>query len=408
MLTFAVQDWLEEQGLTVEEAARRMDVNVYDLESVLRSSHKVRAGLLRLGCPGELVYPEPLFAGEPAVQAGGAGIVGVVLLESRIRGGQWAYVDEEGNTIPAPGKDFFDTHPVFGGIRDEVIHGQHMVRIPKFYIKRETISSGANAGKCAWWLSSVAAPGFMVHPAFMRNGFELDHIHVGKYQASSSGGRLQSVPGVLPATRRSLADFQAEADARNAGGVTGFMLWSVYHWSAIQWLYLVEKATMDSQATTGPGRVDADGPGRVDAPDVAQAGYRGILGLWGNVWQWIDGLKTGGGSIHVWDTDGCQTWVDTGQRREVDDGDIIYPQEFMWGCGSGYDLSTLFIGDNGEEDQDEAVAPDLQWFGEKGRGDFPGVGGYWSFGSLAGLWSVFCLYSASGADASIGARLAKA
>ncbi|MFN3495983.1 MAG: hypothetical protein ACK40L_15895, partial [Hydrogenophaga sp.] len=76
-----------------------------------------------------------------------------------------------------------------------------------------------------------------VHPAFIgAGGVELDQIWVGKYQASSSGGKLQSVPGVAPRVSMDFPTARAEAYARNTGGVSGFRLLSHYDLDAARML----------------------------------------------------------------------------------------------------------------------------------------------------------------------------
>ena len=43
----------------------------------------------------------------------------------------WQRIDEAGNSIDvAP--SYFDEHPAYAGIQDEIIDGQHMVRVPTF------------------------------------------------------------------------------------------------------------------------------------------------------------------------------------------------------------------------------------------------------------------------------------
>ena len=335
-----------------------------------------------------------------------ANIIGVCCTATGGDGGAWVYVDEAGATIAAPGSTYFNAHPVFGGIQDVTLDSQVMVKVPKFYFKRAVISTGANSGKEAWWISDQPVSGYEIHPAFRNVGADIDQIYVGKYQASSDGIKMKSVAGVLPAVSKSLTTFQAEAAARNTGGVTGFMLWSVFQWSAIQWLYLVENATMDSQEKTGMGRVSTASAANVDAADVAQATYRGIVGLWGNVWQWMDGLKTVAttGYVNLWDRNGNKTWVDTGRKRSAADG-TIYPTTFMDGAGTGFNYDDVFIGNTGPTSNADATAPDYQYFalGEY----FPFVGGNWGDDLNAGLWSVNCSYAASITGADIGARLAK-
>jgi hypothetical protein len=332
-------------------------------------------------------------------------VSGVALITPGGDGGTWAYVDEDGNTVPDPGAAYFSTHPVWGGMQDVVVDGQYMVKIPKFYIRRATIGSGANTGKEAWWISDQPVDGYVVHPAFKVGGSEVDQIYVGKYQASMDGSKLGSKPGVLPAVSNTLTEFQAAAAARNVSGVSGFGLWSVYHWSAIQWLYLVENATMDSQSETGQGRVSASSAANVDALDVAQATYRGIVGLWGNVWQWMDGLKTIGGVINLWDREGNQTWVNTGQTPP-NMNNSTYPVTFMDANGSGYDMDDVFIGKTGPTSNSGATVPDYQYWNNSAE-YFPFVGGNWSRGAGAGLWDVDCSYAASASYTGVGARLAK-
>lgn len=334
-----------------------------------------------------------------------ANVIGVCCTATGGDGGTWVHVDQSGNTIANPGTTYFNTHPVFGGIQDVTIDSQIMSKVPKFYFKRALISGGTNDGKEAWWISDQPVSGFEIHPAFKNAGSDIDQFYVGKYQASSDGSKLKSVGGVLPVVSISLTTSQAQAAARNTGGVTGFMLWSMFQWSAIQWLYLVENATMDSQEKTGMGRVSASSAANVDAADVAQATYRGIVGLWGNVWQWMDGLKTDAdGSINLWDRNGNKTWVDTGRKRAAADG-TIYPTTFMDGSGTGFNYDDVFIGDTGPTSNTNATAPDYQYFttGEC----FPFVGGLWGSALSAGLWSVNCNYVASHSDTYVGARLAK-
>lgn len=334
----------------------------------------------------------------------GSNIIGVCCTATGGDGGTWVYVDQSGNTI-TPGASYFNDHPVWGNIEDVTIDSQAMVKIPKFYYKRGVISGGANDGKEAWWISDVLMSGFAIHPAFRSAGSDVNQVYVGKYQASSDGTKMKSVSGVLPAVSKSLTTFQGEASARNTGGVTGFMLWSMFQWSAIQWLYLVENATMDSQEKTGAGRVNELSAANVDASDVARATYRGMVGLWGNVRQWLDGLKTDAdGHINLWDRDGNKGWVDTAHKRTAAAG-TIYPTTFMSINGTGYDFDEVFIGDTGPTSNSNATAPDYQYFTTSEY--FPSVGGSWGTALSAGLWYVICGHAASYMITYLGARLAK-
>ncbi len=180
------------------------------------------------------------------------------------------------------------------------------------------------------------------------------------------------------------------------------MQWSALQLGAIRWLYLVEHCSMDCQSVTGRGRLE-QGIAKVDAQDVAEASYRGIVGLWGNVWQWLGGLKTVSGEIVVQDAGG--RWISTGVKAATNG---IYPASFARGFeGEESDIvSGLFVASESCDEPDGAATPNAQFF----YGDveyFPLVGGGWSNAAIAGLWYVNCAYAASYTYTYIGARLAK-
>jgi hypothetical protein len=333
-----------------------------------------------------------------------AEIIGVVCTDPNVAGGTWVWIDKDGAAI-TPAGGYFDSHPVWGDMATQTIDGQSMVKIPKFYTKTGIVASGTYSGKPARWIADKPADGFALHPSFLDGGVEIDQFWYGAYQSSSDGTKMQSVGGVLPAVDKDLPTFQGEAAARNTGGVEGFMLHSLYQWSAVQWLYLVENKSTDSQTATGEGRVNESAAANVDATDVAQASYRGMVGLWGNVRQWMDGLKTDGTQICVWDRNGNKTWVETGQTRTAATG-TIYPTAFMTASDTGYDFGDFFIGDSGDAAGDAAMVPDAQYFNEASV-YVPCVGGGWSHGADAGLWIVNCAYASSYSHTNLGARLAK-
>lgn len=322
-----------------------------------------------------------------------AQIIGVKLVTTGGNGGTWAHIDDAGAEIAAPSTSWFNAHPVWGGIVDQIIDGQYMVKVPKFYYKR----GAAADGKAAWWISDQPIAGFSVFPAFVLDGAEVDQFWYGKYQASESGGKLQSTPGVLPKVSTSLTDFLTMATARNTGGVTGFRLHHYDMWLAIQWLYLVENATMDSQTRTGQGRVTASSAANVDASDVAQAAYRGMVGLWGNVYQWMDGVRTLNDVIERRAYNG--SWISTGEPVP-NSGNATYPLTFRPSAPQ------QFISDTFETGNTNATLPDYtRW--RSGGEYYPCVGGVWSYAANAGLWCVDCGYSASSALSGVGARLAR-
>ncbi|MFW6344713.1 MAG: hypothetical protein ACOC0M_00055 [Halomonas sp.] len=320
-------------------------------------------------------------------------VVGVALRATGGPGGTFDHIDADGNTITSPDAAWFDAHPIWGAIQDVVVDGQDMVDIPKFYYKR-----GTAGGDAAWWISPDPIDGFEVFPAFLLDGVEVDSFQVGKYQGSESDGKMQSIPGVLPVADITIGTAISQAEARNAGTVEGFRLLHYDMWLAIQWLYLIEHATMDSQTETGEGRVNESTAADVDAADVAEATYRGMVGLWGNVRPWIDGVRTNSSVIERRTYAG--DWASTGETVP-NGGDTTFPIDFRTSSPDS------FIPDDYSLSNDNsATVPDYMRWRNSGE-YYPHVGGDWGNGSLAGLWFVTCVVTSSFSSGSFGGRLAR-
>lgn len=336
--------------------------------------------------------------------------IGLVQVATGGGSGTYQRVDADFAPITNPGTAWFNSHPVFGGIVNQTIDGQAMVKIPKFYFKAGAVPSGTYAGKAYWMISDQPVPGFSVHPAFLgAGGVELDQIWVGKYQASASGGKLQSVAGVAPRVSMDFPTARAEAYARNVSGVSGFRLWSYYDLAAIQMLASIELGGLDMQTLVGQGRVSQSSAANVDASDVAQATYRGIVGLWGNVWQMVDGLKRNGGNWWRWQynvpgntttSDFSAGYVNTGRSALTSSG---YPVTFdttLLAAGIIVPATvdgTASNGSTGDYFSSNTSTDDRIAY----------HGGYWGDGAGAGLFCLDVSNAPSTANSGLGARLAK-
>lgn len=335
-------------------------------------------------------------------QRRGRNIIGVA-----IASGQTSHtrIDADGNTLSGARYDlggaYYDVHGAFAFV-DELIDGQNMVKIPAMYYRRAPITSGVHSGKEGWWVADGPADGFVLHPAFMKGGDPIDHFWIGKYQGvDDSGTKLGSFGGTTPLVSLNIGQFQSRAAARNVGGQSGWMMWSYYQLAVIQMLVMIETASTDSQAAIGQGRVSESSAANVNASDVAQASYRGVVGLWGNVYQFIDGLKTVSGLINLWSRTGAKSWVSTGQSRNINGG----TQTAIIGLsGASHDFRDVFVPDT--ISASGGAWPDRTFFSNS-AGYFPIVGGYWSDGAGAGLWCVDCGLGALDAGVSYGSRLAK-
>lgn len=244
--------------------------------------------------------------------------------------------------------------------------GMVMVEIPKFYVKKTKVSN-----LNTWFLSDVPRTGYIVHPAFVKNGVEVNFRYVSAYDAcvfdvststylsglnwdnnsgvngvgvdvaATTGDKLASVSGIYPMVGLARSEFRTLA--KNRG--TGWRQLDFYLWSAIQLLYLSEYGNFNSQLMLGSGNTNgsylpssgsqADSPhtiagasngfGNNSTNAVSGAGvsakpgtsfmnYRGIENLFGNCWTFCDG----------WNVLSYQSWVSNNDTQFADDTSTNY------------------------------------------------------------------------------------
>lgn len=172
-----------------------------------------------------------------------------------------------------------------------------LVSIPKFYYK--WTKSGATM---KLQISEAAFTGSYVSPAHADRGDgkgERDVVYVGRYHCNSS---YKSVTGSSPVT--SITRATARSGISNLG--SAYWQWDYAMLTTIQMLYLVEFADWNSQETIGYGCGNNSAKQNVGASDSMPyhtgtmqlsrtttgvgCQYRYIEDLWGNVFDWCDGI----------------------------------------------------------------------------------------------------------------------
>lgn len=309
----------------------------------------------------------------------------------------WTRIDNSGAIID-PDASFFSNHPTFAGIADEDIDGQSMVRVPAFYYRSDIVRDGPLLGKKALWVSDEPAEGYALHPAFRNHGADLAQFWLGKYQGTPDGDdKLGSQAGLMPLTRIDFPTMQARAAARGEG----WMLWGIYQLAAIQALALIECGTPNVKSILGEGYTDGNGVRKVDDADVVQAAYRGITGLWGNVWQMLDGLQTGANrEFLIWDKDGHRNLLNTG--IEAPEHGWIHKR--LRNVGEGFDLGAVFVPKKTRDEFEDAAYGNYSWFWANAVAYH---GGTWAHGAGAGLFCLTVSSPASHVYTTVGGRLAK-
>lgn len=181
--------------------------------------------------------------------------------------------------------------------------GNVMVEIPKFYAKYDN-----TPGAKEMWVSEKPEVGFEVHPAFIKNGIEVDYRYYRAYKGSVSGTKLISRSGVKAAGNETIAAFRTKARANGAG-------WGLTHWHlihAIQTLLFIEIGTFDSQAMLGNGNDTGSDYGMItggsnsignasslSSNDDTWMSYRGIENFYADIFEWVDGINVSDKLVYV-------------------------------------------------------------------------------------------------------------
>ena len=214
--------------------------------------------------------------------------------------------------------------------------GQVMVEIPQFYYKKITIGTIST-----WSIANVSLPGYVIHPAFIKDGVQVPYRYIGAYDACVydtsaaayiSGLNLDNADGILDYTADKLSSVSGaypivgitRAQGRTLAGLRGSGWRQLDFWlvNAIQLLYLIEYQSFYSQNLLGPGNttdvyvtsssVQEDSPhsiagcsnslgnasttllsgkSAVTNPPTAFMSYRGIENFYGNSWAAVDGIN---------------------------------------------------------------------------------------------------------------------
>lgn len=248
-------------------------------------------------------------------------------------------------------------------------NGQVMVEQPKFYyrvvpLKTEKIdgTDGYHLRKARYYISDTPKAGFKVHPAFVRNGVEVDKIYLSAFECciyDSSAGVylledeqiadfdndiLSSIAGSKPCTGQTqqLTWTNSRKLARNRG--KGWEQYTIQIASAIQLLFIIEYASFNSQSALSNGAISyqntltgstislGSASGEINNQDIS---YRGEENLWGMINKFIDGIKiynpgdfsavNSHGEIYVFE-------VDSANRIYEDNPESVsFPSEYGYG-----------------------------------------------------------------------------
>lgn len=195
-------------------------------------------------------------------------------------------------------------------IRDQISDTDDvMVKIPKFYFQRYLEGDIEHIR-----ISSLPQDGFSTHPVFKEGGKEHDYIYVGAYSSYYGAVRHNGTWKDLFYSQSGKAiETRITRDTARQGTLikgSGWHLFDIAAWSAIQMLFLVEFAEFNSVKILGEGRDDKssttgvcdnvpDLTGRLAGTGNVDLVYRGIEGLWGDIGYWVDGINARGSTYYI-------------------------------------------------------------------------------------------------------------
>lgn len=282
--------------------------------------------------------------------------------------------------------------------------GNVFVKIPKFYSK---ITANAD-GTYKHQLSGTKHEGF--DTLFKVGAKEIDYVMVGKYEGSGSSSKVYSKSGQSPLGSITMDDFRTGCTANGAG----YQQYDFLIDLILKELWLVEMATTNCQAkmygyaNNNSSAINTGATDTVATPTGSPISntdgkhackYRGIENLWGNIWEWCDGISFNGSSVYV-----CTEPTDYSAGKTTG----LYEYYGTRASENGYVKTVAPLAEGSLIQYVTAVGADERsyycdqsWQG----GTVLYCGGQWNANTLAGLWYWGGNDSASNSYPNVGGRL---
>jgi len=319
-------------------------------------------------------------------------------------------------------------------------NGQVMVEVPAFYYSRVQV----DADTVETYISMLPLAGYKRHPWFYdASGFPVNKKYISAYEGSlydvsalaylltdqqvadftvTTGDKLSSIAGAKPCSglTQNLTLSMSRILANNRG--TGWQQQYFNAVSAIQMLFTVEYASLNSQVTIGQGVVNiaddaltnmslitggtsslGNKSGRATGTDgLVSVSYRGIENFWGNIWKWVDG-------INIQNTNAFLCKINGSFVSDVFTGNYVQAMTlanvngYMSKAGLNYNFDYGFLP---AEVLGTSSSRYADYFYQNGVGAFVGMlGGTWANGALVGAFFWNANDGSTYRVRSIGARL---
>lgn len=276
-------------------------------------------------------------------------------------------------------------------------NGEVLTRIPEFYYKRYV------SNNYEYILISKEK-----HDGYIKS----EQFSVGRYTMSGSSTRVYSRSGYEPL--RSFTITNARTYARALGDGFGQLDW---HYFILQMLYLVEYANYNCQSILGQGRTGGSNTTPNNSGGCDSLGmksgclgndgtysviYRGIEDIFGNIWQFIDGINIQDYVPYIcYDSDKYAVDTFSGSYHALG---FTMPSANGYasklGCDSNNPLAALPTEASGS-----STTNMCDYYYQNSGNRIALVGGRYGSGVHAGLWYWTVYSDSSLVTATVGARL---
>lgn len=235
-----------------------------------------------------------------------------------------------------------------------------------------------------------------------------DVVYVGAYKASANGTKLYSCSGQSPLVSQTIGTFRMYANNRGEG----YEQMTFYVRTFLCCAYILRFGNLNSQAAVGQGYVNASARTNTGATNAQGMNYGttsqttqikclGIEDLWGNVYEWVDGIFSSS-------TRNILTAI---YNKNMNDTGSGYQDN---GQGASSDIGNYMSKPQGTTEKG-FVAKEVSGSASTYFCDYASLyaslvayaGGYYSDTGSAGVFLLDVGSSASGSGANVGGRLIK-
>lgn len=277
-----------------------------------------------------------------------------------------------------------------------------MVEIPKVYWKFTNISNGYEMR-----ISNYKIDSTYDCYAHKVGGVEKDYIYVGAYLGYVESNKLRSRSGVSPSASTTLTQFRKYAQAVGSG----YQQFNWFTLMLLQNLYLLAYKNLNSQSALGYGYTNGNSSSHQtggtntkgmifgETGGKQQVCFLGIEDFYGNLWQWVDGMKTDG-SFNVMVTPDNRTFNDNASGFKN-------AGKFVNSSGGGYVSKVAHTSEGGFFPKEFSGSNTTYYsdYGSADSGFFARFGGDWNNGLYAGAFLLNVDCSPSYSHSFLGSRL---